>query len=390
VIASTESGRFTRIDSVGDLECNAPHLEGKRIALVHDWIISMRGGERVLEQMCLLFPDADVHTLCYEPERASDVIRNMNVHELKWFGADVLREHHRKALPILPALIRRMPTRDYDIVISTSHCVAKAAPGPRRGLNASYVFSPMRYVWDHFRDYLGQGDISDTALRLVRGPLRRWDANSNSAIDTIAADSNHIARKIRKFWNREARTIYPPVNLDLFQPNGRPPDDFFLVVSALVPYKKVGRAVRAANLAGVRLVVVGDGPERARLELLAGENVEFTGWLPDEEIADLYARCRAFLYPGIEDFGITALEAQAAGRPVLAYARGGATETVDAPTTGRFFHEPDARALARLMRDHDDRDYDPVAIRRHAERFSPLAFQRAVFEWIAEESLVRC
>lgn len=390
MIADIESGRFARITAEGDLECHAPHLQGKRIALVHDWIVSMRGGERVLEQMCLLFPDADVHTLCYEPERASDIIRNMEVHELKWFGADLLRQHHRKALPILPALIGRMPTRDYDVVISTSHCVAKATPGPRRGLNASYVFSPMRYVWDHFRDYLGQGDVSDTALRLVREPLRRWDANSNSGIDTIAADSDHIARKIRKFWHREARTIYPSVNLELFRPNGLPPEDFFLVVSALVPYKKVGRAVRAANQAGARLIVVGDGPERDRLELLAGDTVEFTGWLSDEEIADLYARCRAFLYPGVEDFGITALEAQASGRPVLAYARGGATETVDAPATGRFFDVPHAGALAELMRDHDDRDYDSAAIRRHAERFSPLAFRREVFEWIAEEALVRC
>ncbi len=382
--------RFSTVGGDGAVRFDAPHLQGKRVALVHDWLNGMRGGERVLEHVCALFPDATLFTLCYEPDKISEDIRARDVRELAWFGTKWLRRHYRRALPLLPALVRRLPTREFDIVISTSHCVAKAAPGPRLGLNAAYVFSPMRYVWDHYRDYLGQGRASDMALGLLRGPLQRWDAGSNDEIDTIVADSNHIARKIMRFWKREAGTIYPPVDLRTFKPNGHPPEDFFLVVSALVPYKKVDRAVRAAMMARVPLVVVGNGPERARLEAMAGDNVTFTGWLPDEEIADYYARCRAFLYPGIEDFGITSLEAQASGRPVLAYGEGGATETVVDGVTGRFFREKSARALARLMHGHDDSAFDAGLIRAHAERFSPGMFRRAVFEWIARESLARC
>jgi len=163
--------RFSTVGGDGAVRFDAPHLQGKRVALVHDWLNGMRGGERVLEHVCALFPDATLFTLCYEPDKISEDIRARDVRELAWFGTKWLRRHYRRALPLLPALVRRLPTREFDIVISTSHCVAKAAPGPRLGLNAAYVFSPMRYVWDHYRDYLGQGRASDVALGLLRGPL---------------------------------------------------------------------------------------------------------------------------------------------------------------------------------------------------------------------------
>lgn len=359
---------------------------GCRVALVHDWLTGMRGGERVLEEFCRLFPQADLHTLIYDPEAVSKRIRAMNVLESPLGQVPGIRRSYRAFLPILPTFAGRLPTASYDLVISTSHCVAKGAPRPRFGMHLSYIFSPMRYVWDHFEDYLSGNVLKDGMLRAVRGPLQRWDRASSQQVDSFAADSAHIAGKLRRFWGREARVIHPPVDLETFTPGGDEPEDFFLVVAALVPYKRVERAIRAANLGGYRLVVAGDGPEAARLKRLAGGTVQFTGKIPNTELRQLYRRAKALLYPGVEDFGITALEAQACGRPVLALAGGGALETVRDGVTGRFFREPTAKSLAGLMDRHQDSDYDPAAIRAHAERFSPGAFRSAVLEWIRDET----
>jgi glycosyltransferase involved in cell wall biosynthesis len=214
--------------------------------------------------------------------------------------------------------------------------------------------------------------------------MQRWDRRSSQRVDAFAADSRHIARKIEMFWGRQAETIYPHVDVERFVPDGEPPDDFFLVVSALVPYKKIDRAIAAARMAKVKLVIVGDGPERERLEGMGNGQVEFMGWVSDQELPRYYQRARALLYPGTEDFGITALEAQACGRPVLALRSGGATETVADGVSGAFFEEPSAKSLARLLRSHKDDAYDSRAIRRHAEQFSPEAFRSALTDWISK------
>lgn len=358
----------------------------RRVALVHDWLNGMRGGERVLEQLCLLYPEADVHTLIYQPEAVSPTIRDMNVIESPWAQIPGFRTRYRQLLPLLPLAIRQLPTADYDLVISTSHCVAKATPPPRRGLHLSYVFSPMRYVWDHFPDYLGGGVLQDAALRAARRPLQVWDRWSCRDVDGFAADSAHIAAKVRRFWGRSAQVIYPPVELHRFAPDPSPPDEYFLVVSALVPYKRIERAIEACRIAKCRLRIVGSGPEEPRLRALAGPETEFLGPLPDAALPPLYARCQALLFPATEDFGITALEAMAAGRPVIAYAEGGVMETVLDGVTGRFFHEPSAEALAREIKDHHLHAYDAGMIRRRAEEFSPERFRANVARWIDQET----
>lgn len=362
---------------------------GLRVALVHDWLNGMRGGERVFEQMCVLFPAADVYTLLLDRDRLSPTIQRMNIIESDFAGLPWARRHYRALLPLMPMYAGKWPTDQYDLVISTSHCVAKAARNPRRGAHLSYVFSPMRYVWDHFQDYLGRNPAKNAALWAVRPWLQRWDRATCQRVDAFAADSHHIAQKIRQFWGREAETIYPPADLDRFRPDGREPDDYFLVVSAFVPYKKIDRAIRAANMAKVRLVVVGGGPEEERLRAIAGPTVEFAGAVSDDELPAYYQRARALLFPATEDFGITALEAMACGRPVLAYRGGGVTETVVEGVTGAFFEEPSAKSLARLLKRHKDEQYDVATIRARAELFSPSQFRAAMMGWIERETVHR-
>ncbi|MBI5153909.1 glycosyltransferase [Candidatus Poribacteria bacterium] len=372
-------------DPVGELRARCA---GRRVALVHDWLNGMRGGEKVLEQVCQMFPGAHVFTLFLERGRLSPALRRMNLIESAWTTRfPSLRRHYRKLLPLLPAMIGALPTAEYDLVISTSHCVAKGAPPPAEGIHLSYVFTPMRYVWDHFEDYLSGKPLQDTALRLARPRLQEWDRMTARRIDAIAADSWHIADKIERFWNRKSRVIHPPVDLDFFTPMATPPPDRapFLVVAALVPYKHVRRAIEAARIAEKPLVIVGDGPERTRLEAGARPNVQFRGWVSDTDLRDAYRQCAALLYPGIEDFGITSLEAQACGRPVLAFRGGGAVETVAEGITGAFFDSPDAESLARLLTAFDSQAYDSEGIRAHAESFSPPRFRREVASWALGE-----
>lgn len=357
-----------------------------RVALVHDWLTGMRGGERVLEHLCALFPKADLHTLLYRPERMSPAIRNMRVIESSFARLPRAMDNYRYYLRAMPHFINRIPSDNYDLVISTSHCVAKGTRRPRRGMHLSYVFSPMRYVWDHFEDYLGESRWKNLGLAALRGPMQRWDRASCREVDSFAADSAHIARKIGEFWGREARVIYPPVELDRFQPADSPPEDFFLVVSALVPYKKIDRAIEAANEAEVPLVVIGSGPEEARLRRLAGPTVRFMGHVPDSQLAEWYRRARALFFPGIEDFGITALEAMACGRPVLALRGGGVAETVVEGQTGAFFEEPTAKSLARLLSGYHHETYKTETIRARAEQFSPEGFRSALTAWINHET----
>ncbi len=364
------------------------HLRGKRVALVHDWLNGMRGGERVLEEICQIFPGADLFTLLYEEDKVSETIAGMNVVESSFAQLPGARTQYRSYLPLLHGYVSKFPTADYDLVLSTSHCVAKAALRPREGLHLSYVFSPMRYIWDHFQDYLGGGFIKDNGLRVLRKSLQKKDQESCREVDYFAADSAHIAKKIEKFWGRKADVIYPSAQTDFFTPceNSSPTLDYFLVVSAFVPYKKVDRAIRAANEGELPLVIAGGGPEEDWLKSLAGPTVHFAGKVSDEELRELYRNCKALLYPGIEDFGITALEAMACGRPVLGLYGGGVAETVIDGETGGFFHEESTGALKELMESFDEREFDSSVIRKHAERFSQARFRDQLMNWISQRT----
>lgn len=398
----------------------------RRVALVHDWLNGMRGGEKVFEIFCEMFPKATVFTLFYEPDQISDAIRRMKVVESPLARLPGARKRYRWLLPILPLAVERFPTQDFDLVISTSHCVAKAARPPRRGLHLCYCFTPMRYIWDQFDQYFPSGPgpaewggfvksedwsalkrsasewSKRMAMSLARGPLQRWDRRAADRVDAFFADSRNVAKKIRRYYGRNSKVVYPPADTEFFTPDGASPrnDAPFLVVSALVPYKRIDRAIEAANALRRRLVVVGDGPERKRLEALAGPTVEFLGWVDNDTLRDCYRGCRALLYPGEEDFGITAVEAQACGRPVIALGRGGALETVDGGTlgaveagtrgaveggrTGLFFGKASAEGLAAAMKVFDSMRFSPADCRARAERFSRDGFRQRMESEIIE------
>jgi glycosyltransferase involved in cell wall biosynthesis len=361
-----------------------------RVALVHDWLTGMRGGERCLEVVCQLFPDAPLYTLLHVPGSVSPIIERRRIVTSFVQRLPRAASQYRRYLPLFPAAVRSFDLDGYDLVISLSHCAAKAVRRPRGALHVSYCFSPMRYVWDLYDDYFGpRAGIAVRALMPpVAAALRAWDRRTQD-VDAFVAISQHIAERIRRVYGRTADVIYPPVDTARFSPLARP-DDFYLVVAALVPYKRIDLAVAAANRLRRRLLVVGDGPEARRLRAAAGPTVEFLGWRPDQEVADLYARCRAVLFPAIEDYGIVPLEAAAAGRPTIAFAHGGALETMvglgrsDAPPTAVFFDAQTEQALAQAMVEFEAvaHRFEPGALRARAAEFDTAVFRRRLSDYL--------
>jgi glycosyltransferase involved in cell wall biosynthesis len=368
--------------------CRAATVAAPRIALVHDWLTGMRGGERCLEVACELFPDAPLFTLLHVPGSVSATIERRRIVTSFVQRLPGAATRYRHYLPLFPAAVRGLSLDGFDVVLSLSHCAAKAVRVPPGALHLCYCFSPMRYVWDLESDYTeAAGWLTRMTLPPVAAALRRWDRRT-AGVHEFVAISRHIADRIRRVYGREASVIYPPVELDRFTPAPKP-EDYYLVVSALVPYKRVDLAVRAATRANRRLLVVGRGPEEARLRALAGPSVSFLGWRSDAEVAELYARCRAVLFPSVEDFGIVPLEAAAAGRPTIALSRGGALETMigldaGAPPTAVFFGEQTTDALVAALHAFEAaaHRFEPAALRAHAARFDRPRFARELHEWV--------
>ena len=363
-----------------------------RVALIHDWLTGMRGGERCLEVFCELFPDADLFTLLHVPGSVSALIERRRVVTSFVQRLPAVATRYRHYLPLFPRAVESFDLRGYDLVLSSSHCVAKGARPAPGTPHVCYCFTPMRYVWDLYDDYFGRG--AGRLTRIVMPPvarrLRRWDRESSARVDRFVAISRHVAARIDRDYGRRAEVIYPPVDVQRFEVAAGGDDGFYLVVSALSPYKRLDLAVQAAQRLGRRLLVVGWGPQERRLRALAGPGVEFLGRRPDEEVAELYRRCRAVLFPGVEDFGIVPLEAMAAGRPVIAFEAGGALETVvppggDRPPTGLFFRDQTVDALAEAMRRLESGAvaFEPKALRARAEEFDRVRFKDRIASFLA-------
>jgi glycosyltransferase involved in cell wall biosynthesis len=349
----------------------------------------MRGGEKVLEVLGELHPKADIFTLFHFRGSVSPAIERHHIESsiLQWLP--LARSHYRSYLPLFPLAIELFDLDPYDIVISSSHCVAKAVVPTGRARHLCYCHSPMRYAWDQFDAYFGPARVGAVTSRWVYRPmlsrLARWDAATASRVHRFVANSRYVADRIRRYYNREATVVYPPVDTVFYHPAAQiTPASHFLVVSALVPYKRIELAMRACERIGAGLRIVGDGPERRRLEAQAAPNVEFVGRLTDEQIRDEYRRALAVLLPGEEDFGIVPVEAMACGRPVVALGRGGVTESVVDGETGVLFDEPDVETLAAALDRVARLRFDTVGLRASAERFSRARHLRAMKDLIDE------
>jgi glycosyltransferase involved in cell wall biosynthesis len=371
-----------------------------KVALIHDWLTGMRGGERALLAFCEMFPDADLFTLVRVPGATDPIIERRRVRTspiqwLPWPG-----RLYRHYLPLFPVAIEQFDLDGYDLVLSTSHCAAKSVVVPGHTRHLCYCLTPMRYAWDQFDAYFGPDRVGPRVSRLMRpvmAAMARWDRATERRVHRYLAISQYVARRISLYYNRQSSIVYPPVETTFYTP--APSGTHWgpavneghaagmLVVSALVPYKRVDLAIAAAKRAQLPLTIVGDGPERAALEAAAGDGVRFLGWCTNEEIRDLYRSSLATILPGEEDFGIVPLEAQACGRPVVALGRGGALETVIDGETG-ILVEPGETALAQGLERAAGLTWDSARIRQHAERFSRDRFVREIEHAIDETMAV--
>jgi glycosyltransferase involved in cell wall biosynthesis len=358
-------------------------LAAARLTLVHDWLTGYRGGEKCLDVLCRHFPNAPLFTLLHARGSLPPSIERMDIHTSFLQRLPRIDKYYRYALPLMP-FAANWAIPPCDLVVSLSHAVAKAAKPPAGVPHVCYCFTPMRYAW-HMRESYFAGRVRGFKSMVVDrllAAIREWDRRTASRVTHFIAISETIRRRIAESYGRDSVVIYPPVDTDFYTPDaGMRREDYYLVISAFAPYKRVDLAVEACNRLRKRLVVIGSGQDEARLKALASKSVEFLGWRPDEALRDHLRRCRALLFPGEEDFGIVPVEANACGTPVIAFARGGATETV-VPlgrdgATGAWFEEQTVDALAAAMeRFESERDrLDPAAARRQALKFDKRKYE---------------
>ncbi len=356
-----------------------------RAAIIHYWLLNMRGGERVLESLCRLLPEADLFTLFYDPEKVSETIRARRV--MASF-LNPLRRHHRALLPLMPMALESFDLRGYDLIFSHESGPAKGVLAPSTARHICYCHTPMRYLWDLYPAYRNEWTASAWKRALMTpltNYLRVWDYTTAARVDDFVASSANAVQRIWKTYRREARVIHPPVAVESFY--WKPAEDYYLIVSELVAYKRIDIAVRVFSKNGRRLRVAGDGPEYAELKRIAGGNVEFCGRVSEEDLRELYARARAFVMPGEEDFGLTPVEALASGKPVIALGRGGVVESVPAsnPAGGVFYEAPEEEQLAGAIEGFErmEAEFQPHELQAYASRFSEERFlreMRAVIE----------
>lgn len=354
-----------------------------KVAIVHYWLVGMRGGEKVIEALCRLYPTADIFTHVVDPAVLSDTILSHTITTSFVSRLPQAKRRYKSYLPLMPMALEQLDLRGYDLIISSESGPSKGIIPPAGALHICYCHSPMRYIWNMFHDYR---DRSGPVTRLLMPPLshylRTWDAVSASRVHHFVANSRTVAQRLGTYYRRDATVIFPPVDIAAFERPPSPPEAFDLMVGELVPYKRPDLAVAAFNTMKRRLVVIGGGEMLARLRSVAGPTVTLLGNQPFEVLRDHYARCRALIFPGEEDFGIVPVEAMASGRPVIAYRRGGATETVIEGETGLFFETQTEDAIIAAVRRADQHPFDPVRIARHAASFGTERFNREMQTFI--------
>lgn len=341
----------------------------------------------MLEALVEMYPQAPIYTSIYWPQAMPEAYRSWDIRTSFMDRLPLVKKHHQPFLPLYPLAFEQFELRDYDLIISNKSAFCHGVITPPETLHICYCLTPTRFLWD-YTGYVQREGLSRLARRVLPpflSYLRLWDKAAADRVDHFVAISQAVRQRIQKFYRRQAAVIHPPVDTTRYVP-AQEHDDYFLIVSRLVPYKRIDLAVQAFNQSGLPLVIVGDGRDRARLQAMAGPNIRFLGRVPDEELKPLVAHCRAFVLPGVEDFCIALVEAQAAGRPVIAFAGGGALDTVVEGRTGTLFYEPSPQALAEAVRSFDDTRYDPAIIRKHAERFDKVVFQQRLRQFIAQHA----
>jgi glycosyltransferase involved in cell wall biosynthesis len=362
-----------------------------KIALVHDYFIQMGGAERVAEAMHDSFPSSPMYTTVALPQRLPHNLRTADIRTSLLQKLPAMERRFRHYFMLYPFAVENFDLSEYDLILSSSSGYAKGVHRRRNAIHVCYCHTPMRWVW-RYEDYVARerfGGLVRGMLPLIMWGLKKWDLRASQQPNYYIANSRIVAERIKKIYGREAFVIPPPIDVDRFQPS-KEIDDYYLVLSRLMPYKRIDLAIEACNRLDRRLLIVGDGPDRERLEKVAGPRTEFLGRLPDRLVNYYTSRCRALLFPGEEDFGMSPLEANAAGRPVIAYRAGGATETVDEGVTGIFFDQPNSRALAAAIDQFESLSWDQAALRRHAEKFDRNVFAFKVLQFLSSVAPSSC
>ncbi len=356
-----------------------------KVALVHDYLNQMGGAERVVIALHELFPDAPIYTSIYDPARVDPVFQKMDIRTSFMQKLPMVTKHHQPYLPLYPFAMEQLDLRGYDLVLSSSSAFGKGVITRPETLHICYCHTPMRWCWN-YEEYVERerlGKVARAILPFLITKLRTWDQISAMRVDHFVANSPIVAERIRKYYRREAIYIPPPVEASRFPFNPTTEtENYFLILSRLVPYKRIDLAIEACNQLQLPLVIIGGGRDLERLKRMAGPTIRFLGKLPDEEVLHYYTHCRAFIFPGEEDFGITPLEAQACGRPVIAYGAGGALATIVDGITGRFFHEQTVESLTTVLASFNEQIFNPYVIHNHALEFDIPRFRRRILQFI--------
>lgn len=363
------------------------------LAIIHDWLNGMRGGEKCLEALLEIFPKTPVFTLIYDRRKMSQKINESPI-TTSWIQKLPFSQgKYRYYLPLFPWAVKSFNLSGYQTVVSISHCVAKAALVPRKAVHICYCLTPMRYVWGFQEEYFEKGPyrwLKYLGLRLILSFLRQWDQRTAQRVDHFIAISRHVAERIKKFYARDAIVIYPPVDVQRFYyQESEPREDYFLIVSALVPYKRVDLAIEVFNETGTPLKIIGAGTEYLKLRQKAKKNIQFMGWQSDEVLRAYYAQAQALIFPGEEDFGIVPLEAMACGTPVIAYGKGGVLETVVHGKTGLFFGQQDPQSLRGVLEEFKRFPYNRASLRAQALRFRTELFQQQFGDFLKEKGYAK-
>ena len=358
-----------------------------KVAIVHDWLNQMGGAEYVLEVLHELYPEAPIYTSIYWPEVMSSAYRQWDIRTSFLDRWPLVKRNHQPFILFYPLAFEKFDFAEYDLVISNKSGFCHGVITQPHTRHICYCLTTTRYLWNYhnYRKREEMGPLTDWVLRPFLAYLRLWDRLAADRVDTCTAISSVVQRRIKKFYRQDSAVIHPPVAVERFTPDNSLPKDYFLIVARLIPYKRIDLAVRAFNKLGLPLVIVGNGRDRNQLQKMAGPTIKFLGRVGDKELVDLYRGCRAYVFPGEEDFSIAPVEAMACGRPVIAYAAGGALDTVEEGVNGVFFQEPTVDALAEAVLRCTDHIFDPLTVRSSAERFSAVHFKEKFTAFIEQE-----